>query len=106
MPQVTYVYADGTRSTCQVAVGDTVMDGAVDNAIPGIIAQCGGGCTCATCHCYVLAPALESLPPPHPDELEMLEYVWERRDNSRLACQVRLDEGVGTVEVEVPAQQA
>ncbi|MFU8816259.1 MAG: 2Fe-2S iron-sulfur cluster-binding protein [Pseudomonadales bacterium] len=106
MPQVTYVQPDGTRRTCPVAVGDTVMDGALDNAVPGIIAQCGGGCTCATCHCYVLSPALCSLPPPHPDELEMLEYVWERRANSRLACQVRLDQGVSHVVVAVPAQQA
>lgn len=106
MPQVTYVQSDGSRTTCAVTVGETVMDGALDNGIPGIIAQCGGGCTCATCHCYLLEPQPSALPPPHPDELEMLDYVWGRRPNSRLACQIRLPESVAVVVVEVPAQQA
>jgi ferredoxin, 2Fe-2S len=106
MPQVTYVQPDGSRSTCSLDDGESVMDGALDNGIPGIIAQCGGGCTCATCHCYVVAPAATRLPAPHQDELDMLDYVWERRANSRLSCQLRVGEGCDEWVVEVPAQQA
>jgi ferredoxin, 2Fe-2S len=106
MPQVTYVQPDGSRSTCSLSAGESVMDGALDNGIPGIIAQCDGGCTCATCHCYVLEPAAALLPPPHQYELDMLDYVWERRVNSRLSCQLRVGEGLDDWVVEVPAQQA
>lgn len=106
MPKVTYVQPDGSSRTCLLQAGASVMDGALDNGIPGIRAQCGGGCTCATCHCYVIEPDPAALPPPHPDEREMLEYVWERRSNSRLACQIRVGDGVEVVVVAVPARQA
>jgi ferredoxin, 2Fe-2S len=106
MPKVTYVQPDGTRSTYSLADGESVMDGALDNGIPGIIAQCGGGCTCATCHCYVIEPLRADLPPPHQDELDMLDYVWERRANSRLSCQLRVGGELATWVVEVPACQA
>jgi ferredoxin, 2Fe-2S len=106
MPEVTYVQPDGSRRTCSLSEGESVMDGALDNGILGINAQCGGGCTCATCHCYVLEPAAARLPPPHQDELDLLEYVWERRPNSRLSCQLRVDAECDGWIVEVPAQQA
>jgi ferredoxin, 2Fe-2S len=106
MPQVTYVQPDGSWQTCTVAAGASVMDGALDNGVAGIIARCGGGCTCATCHCYVLAPDPALLPPPHPDELDMLEYVAGRRANSRLSCQIRLGDGLEAVVVSVPDAQA
>jgi 2Fe-2S ferredoxin len=105
MVKVTYVQPDGACRTCQVAPGDSVMDGALDNGIPGIIAQCGGACTCATCHCYVREPFYGRLPAPHPDESEMLEYVPGRRRNSRLSCQVRLDAALDGLVVDVPARQ-
>ena len=53
MPVVVYVQPDGTEYPVEVPVGDTVMDGALDNGVPGILGQCGGGCTCSTCHCFV-----------------------------------------------------
>lgn len=106
MPVVTFIHPDGTRQQCRVARGQSVMDAALDNGVPGILAQCGGGCTCATCHCYVLSPAIEALPPPHPDEVDMLAYVWEPHANSRLACQLRLEGALTEIVVEVPAQQA
>lgn len=106
MPTVIYVQSDGTRTRCELASGDSVMDGALDNDIPGIVAQCGGGCTCATCHCYVHEPFLSRLPPPHPDELDMLEYVWQRRPGSRLSCQVIPDAGTDGMVVTIPAGQA
>ncbi|MEQ8483850.1 MAG: 2Fe-2S iron-sulfur cluster-binding protein [Pseudomonadales bacterium] len=106
MPVVTFIHPDGTRQQCRVARGQSVMDAALDNDVPGIRAQCGGGCTCATCHCYVLSPAVDALPLPHPDEVEMLAYVWQPRPNSRLACQLRLDGALTEIVVAVPAEQA
>ena len=105
MPKVTYVQPDGSRTTCELTAGESVMDGALDNDVPGILGQCGGGCTCATCHCYVQEPHARHLPPPHPDEVELLGYVCERRKNSRLACQIFPDQSVSGLTVEVPARQ-
>jgi 2Fe-2S ferredoxin len=105
MTKVTYVQPDGSLFTCELAPGESVMDGALDNGIPGILAQCGGACTCATCHCYLLAPSPPDLPPAGPDELELLEYVVERLPESRLACQIR-PHGTGPVRVGIPARQA
>jgi ferredoxin, 2Fe-2S len=106
MPQVTYVQPDGSTRTCLLKAGESVMDGALDNDVPGIRAQCGGGCTCATCHCYVLEPDPGVLPPPHQDELDLLEYVADRRSNSRLACQIRVSAGLDALVVAVPARQS
>jgi ferredoxin, 2Fe-2S len=106
MPQVTYVQPDGSTRTCLLKAGQSVMDGALDNDIPGIRAQCGGGCTCATCHCYVLEPALDALPPPHQDELDLLDYVFERRGNSRLSCQIRVGAGLDVMVIAVPTRQS
>jgi ferredoxin, 2Fe-2S len=106
MPQVTYVQPDGSTRTCLLAVGDSIMDGALDNDIPGIRAQCGGACTCATCHCYVLEPAAGGLPAPHQDELDLLEYLPERRANSRLSCQIRVGHGIDALVVAIPAEPA
>lgn len=106
MPVVTFIRPDGSSQRCQIAHGESVMDAALDHGVPGIRAQCGGGCTCATCHCYVLSPAAHALPPPHPDEVDMLAYVWQPQANSRLACQLRLDGALTEIVVEVPARQA
>jgi 2Fe-2S ferredoxin len=88
-----------------VPIGDTVMDGALDNNIPGILGQCGGGCTCSTCHCYVEPPWQARLPPPHPDELELLAYAVDRRPSSRLSCQLRLTEALDGLVVSLPERQ-
>lgn len=106
MPQVTYVQPDGSCTVCQLANGESLLDGALDNAVPGIIGQCGGGCTCATCHCYVPLRFAGRLPPAEGDEVELLEYVWQRRPESRLACQIFVDDSHDGLEVEVPAKQA
>ncbi|MEZ5557541.1 MAG: 2Fe-2S iron-sulfur cluster-binding protein [Pseudomonadales bacterium] len=103
---VTYVQADGSAQTCRLAPGESVMDGALDNGVPGIVAQCGGGCTCATCHCYVRSPWFERLPEPIADERDMLAYVAEPRRNSRLSCQVRVTGALDGMIVDVPERQA
>lgn len=106
MPEVTFVLPDGSARTCIVRHGESVLDAALDNGVPGILGQCGGGCTCATCHVYVTAADLKRLPPAHPDEAEILEYVWRPTPYSRLACQLRFDEGLTALTVQVPAEQA
>lgn len=105
MPRVTYVSAAGAETTVEVPVGDTVMDGALDNNIPGILGQCGGGCTCSTCHCYVAAPWRARVPPPDVDELALLEYAIGWRPTSRLSCQVRVTEALDGLVVELPERQ-
>jgi len=102
LPRVTFVQPDGTTESHQARVGDSVMDCAVDNGVAGIRAQCGGGCTCSTCHCYVRSPWFERIGAPVGDEKDILEYVPEVRANSRLSCQIELSETLDGLEVEVP----
>jgi 2Fe-2S ferredoxin len=106
MIQVTFTQPDGQTETFASKPGDTLMDVAYDNGVAGIQAQCGGGCTCCTCHCWIAAPWLEKLQPPHKDELDILEYAWGRAANSRLACQVALCPELDGLQVEVPEQQS
>lgn len=106
LPEVTFVHPDGTRETHEARSGDSVMDCALDNGVKGIRAQCGGGCTCSTCHCYVESPWFERLPAPISDEEDMLEFAWERRPNSRLSCQVFVDDDLDGIVVHIPEQQA
>ena len=82
------------------------MDVAIDNGVKGIKAQCGGGCTCCTCHCYLETPWDQYANAPHQDELDMLEYAWGRAGNSRLACQVNLTPAMDGMQVHVPERQA
>ena len=103
--EVVFVHADGERETHTVDIGDTVMDCALDNGVHGIIGQCGGGCTCSTCHCYVEAPWLGRLPEISEDESALLEYVWERRRNSRLSCQIRMTPALDGIVVYLPLRQ-
>ena len=105
MPRVFYHLANGTEYEIAVDIGASVMDGAVDNGVDGIVAQCGGACICATCHCYVDEGWIQRLRPPGQTEAEMLGYVLEPRSTSRLACQIRLDDTLDGLIVHVPARQ-
>jgi 2Fe-2S ferredoxin len=78
------------------------MDCAVDNGVAGIAAQCGGGCTCPTCHCYVSAPWFGRVGAAVGDEKDILEYVPEVQANSRLSCQIALTEDLDGIVVEIP----
>lgn len=82
------------------------MDVALDNGVPGIIAQCGGGATCCTCHCWVAPDWLDRLAAPHQDELDMLEYAWGADARSRLACQIKLHDHLHGLQITIPEQQA
>jgi 2Fe-2S ferredoxin len=107
MPDVTFVDPDGARTTIDISVGKTVMQGAVAAGLDGIVAECGGELVCATCHVYVLSVALATpLPPLSEMEAEMLDHtVAERRANSRLSCQLLLSNGHDGLIVELPTAQ-
>ncbi len=97
---------DGARREIEAPVGITLMEAARQDGVPGVIAQCGGACACATCHVYVEPSWLAKLPPPEEMELGMLETAWEPRGNSRLSCQVHITVDLSGLEVLVPSKQA
>ena len=90
MPKVTYITPDGTRHEVEVENGYSVMECAINNDIEGIVAECGGACACATCHSYVDEAWLDKMPPMDDMEDSMLDAAFERKDNSRLTCQIEI----------------
>ncbi len=107
MPKITYVLADGTRREIEASKGTSVMEAAIRNNVKGIDAECGGCLSCATCHVYVGEEWLAKLPDPDPDEADMLGFVAaEKKPNSRLACQIKLDEALSGIVVRVPPTQS
>jgi len=107
MPTVTYIEHDGTAHRVEVPVGLSVMRGAVDNNIPGIDADCGGECACATCHVYVDAAWLEKvgLPAPGSQEASMLSFAAVAQPDSRLSCQISMSEALDGLVVRMPEGQ-
>ena len=105
MPEVFYTQPDGTERVVDGAVGDSVMQTAVRNGVSGIVGQCGGVLSCATCHVFLDEGELDDFPDPTDDEDEMLDCAaTDREHNSRLSCQLRLAAG-RDVHVAIPAQQ-
>ena len=90
MPKIVFLDADGSRREFDVKAGYSVMEGAIENDVPGIVAECGGACACATCHAYVEDSWLARLPEMDDMEDAMLDAAYERRPNSRLTCQIEV----------------
>ncbi|MGB5323995.1 MAG: 2Fe-2S iron-sulfur cluster-binding protein [Pseudomonadales bacterium] len=106
MTTVTYISAEGDEQKAVGKPGLSVMQLAIDEGIDGIVAECGGGCACATCHCYIDERWTEMVGPPNEFEDEMLDgTASERRDNSRLSCQVVLTEDMDGLIVHLPEEQ-
>ena len=105
MPKVTVIQTDGSVSEVDAVAGDSVMETAIDHDVRGIVAECGGACSCATCHVYVAEDWLDKLPAPDPLEDGMLDCVIDRRPNSRLSCQIRLSDEIDGITVTVPESQ-
>jgi len=101
-PRVTYVQHDGQVDSVDIPVGLTLMDGSVRNNLPGIIAECGGMCSCGTCHVYVDDPWKEQLEEPEYEEEDLLEFIEGRRPNSRLSCQIVMNDELDGLTVRVP----
>ena len=106
MPKVTYIDFDGNEFEIDLPVGHSLVEGAVQHDIEGIVAECGGSCMCATCHCYVDESFADKLPEITEEEDEMLEEtVSERKSNSRLGCQIRMTPELEGMKVNLPEEQ-
>src|SRR5271156_2465671 len=102
MPKITYIEHNGKEHSVEVPLGWTVMEGAVKNRVPGIDADCGGACACATCHVYVDPGWLPALPPKAEMEDAMLDFAVGAAPNSRLSCQIRMTSALDGLVVRVP----
>ena len=106
MPKVTYIEFSGTEHTIDLPIGSSLVEGAVQNEIPGIIAECGGSCMCSTCHVYVAPEFLDKLSEKEEEEEELLEEVAaELKETSRLCCQLRMTEELDGLTVQIPETQ-
>jgi 2Fe-2S ferredoxin len=105
MVKVTYIEHNGTVHEVEGAEGATVMETAVKNGVPGIVAECGGACACATCHVYVEKEWKEKVGDPSPMEEDMLDFAFDVRKTSRLSCQIRLKPELDGLVVRIPEYQ-
>jgi len=105
MVQIRFIDAAGATHDVEAETGVSLMQVALDNGIEGIIAECGGACSCATCHCYVEEVWLEKVTPASDIEKDMLEFVAVPQANSRLSCQIVVDESLEGLVVNVPSTQ-
>jgi ferredoxin, 2Fe-2S len=105
MPLITYIESTGQERTLELKEGLSVMEGAVRAGIPGIVAECGGACSCATCHVYVDESWVARVGGASQTERAMLEYAHEPRPNSRLSCQITVSDALDGLLVQTPSQQ-
>ncbi len=101
MPKIIFIETDGKRTEVEVENGYSVMEAAINNDIDGIVAECGGACACATCHSYVDEAWLDKIPPMDDMEDSMLDAAFERKDNSRLTCQIEVNDGLDGLVIHV-----
>jgi len=105
MPKITYIESSGNKKTIEVEKGLSVMEGAVQNNIPGIDADCGGGMACATCHVYVKEEWFNKLPKAEDGEQDMIDMAFEPKKNSRLSCQLIVSDELDGLVVTTPSKQ-
>lgn len=106
MPKVIYLSPDGSETALEVAAGTNLMQAAVSNGIYAIVGDCGGSASCATCHVYVDEKHLEKIPAPDPREAEMLECTAaERKGNSRLSCQIVMNDELDGIILRIADRQ-
>ena len=106
MAKITYIEHNGTEHVIEVANGLTVMEGARDNNVPGIEADCGGACACSTCHVYVDAAWADKIPAKDDMEADMLDFAWEPdAGRSRLTCQIKVSDALDGMIVNLPEKQ-
>jgi 2Fe-2S ferredoxin len=105
MAKIRFIQHDGTERVVQGEAGKSIMQTARDNMVPGIIGDCGGNCSCATCHGYVDPAWLDKLPPRSENEVVMLDGVMHLEDNSRLTCQIKLTPELDGIIVRLPISQ-
>ena len=106
MAKITYITHENEKHTIEVQNGLTVMEGAVQNDIPGIDADCGGSMACATCHVYVEEKWLNKLPKAEDAEVDMIDMAFEPKKNSRLSCQLIVSDELNGLTVTTPSKQS
>ena len=105
MPKITYISYKGKKNTVDVAAGLSVMEGAIQNNIEGIDADCGGSMACATCHVYVPENWFNKLEKPQDAEQDMIDMAYEPKKNSRLSCQIIVSNELDGLEINTPEKQ-
>jgi ferredoxin, 2Fe-2S len=105
MAKITYIAFDGTHFVIDAAAGSTVMENAIRNQVPGIEAECGGACACATCHVYVDDNWTGIVGKPEPMEEDMLDFAYDVRPVSRLSCQIKVSDKLDGLVVRIPERQ-
>jgi ferredoxin, 2Fe-2S len=105
MTKITFTDAQGTIYPTEAVNGSTVMETAVMNGVPGIVAECGGACTCATCHVYVDDAWVETIGPPSAMEEDMLDFAFDVKPTSRLSCQIKVRDQLDGLILHVPSRQ-
>ena len=105
MAKITYIEHNGTKHTVDVQNGLTVMEGAVQNNIPGIDADCGGSMACATCHVYVKDEWFDKINKKSEGEDDMIDQAYEPKKSSRLSCQIQVSSDIDGLEVHLPEKQ-
>jgi ferredoxin, 2Fe-2S len=105
MIKITFVDPEGAARTVEAEEGSTVMENAIRNGIPGIEAECGGACSCATCHVYVAEEWESATGQPQPMEEDMLDFAFDVRPTSRLSCQIRVAPELDGLVLHVPKEQ-
>ena len=105
MAKVTYIEHNGTEHSVELNNGTSLMEGAVRNMIPGIDGDCGGLCACATCHVYIEPDWLEKCNSPEELETNILDFAFDVEQNSRLSCQIKIDDSLDGLIVKMPERQ-
>jgi len=105
MPKITFIAHDGNEITVDAEVGMTVMEAAIKESVPGIEAECGGACACATCHVYVDEAWKAATGEPGEMEEDMLDFAFDIRPNSRLSCQIKVTDELDGLRVTTPEKQ-
>ncbi|MGK2742610.1 2Fe-2S iron-sulfur cluster-binding protein [Tepidicaulis sp. LMO-SS28] len=105
MAKITFIEHDGTEHAVDAENGMTVMEAAIKNSVPGIDADCGGACACATCHVYVEPDWTDKTGTAEQMEEDMLDFAFDVRDNSRLSCQIKVTDEIDGLVVRLPEKQ-
>ena len=105
MPKITYIDQKGNSKTIEVESGWSVMEGAIQNNIPGIDADCGGSMACATCHVYVEDSWFNKIPKAEDAEIDMIDMAYKPKKNSRLSCQISVTDDIDGLIVNLPEKQ-
>ncbi len=105
MPKIQFIAFDGALTEVDAADGISLMQAAVNNGISAVVAECGGACSCATCHVHVAEDWFDKLPPAEDMEKDMLDFVTSPKPTSRLSCQIKLTPELDGLVVNTPESQ-